>query len=117
MILEDQSVVQYMKKSGHLFKKTWGENVTGGVAMAAFFVILGAIGIIPLVISLVVGSFVIPVVSVVVVYWIILVIIYSGLQGIFVTALYNYANSGKLPSIYRPEVIEKAFRPRAYGNI
>jgi len=114
MIFENISVIQSIKKSGYLFKKTWGENVIGQFSMGFFFLMLGLIGIIPLVISFFIGSFIIIVLAValVIIYWVILAIISSALSGVFVTALYNYANTGKVPSVYSPEVIESAFKPK-----
>lgn len=78
------------------------------------FVGLGAIGIIPIVITR--ASF--AVIAAVVVYWFILGIIYSSLKGIFVATLYDYANNGEIPSIYSPEVIKNAFiKSRIYLGV
>lgn len=45
-------------------------------------------------------------------------IVSASLDGIFVTALYNYANTGKIPSAYSPEVIRDAFQPKnPHGDI
>jgi len=114
MIFENISVMQSIKKSGHLFKKTWGENVMGQFSMGLFFLVLGIVGIIPLVISFFTGSFIITILvaALMILYWGILGIISSSLSGIFVAALYNYANTGKIPSAYSPEVIKNAFKPK-----
>ena len=114
MIFEDISVIQSIKKSGHLFEKTWGENVIGQFSMGFFFFILGLIGVVPLILSFSTGSFILTIsaLALMIIYWVILGIISSSLNGIFVTALYDYANTGKIPSIYSSEIIKNAFKPR-----
>jgi len=120
MIFENIGVFESIKKSGHLFKKTWGENVIAQFSMGFIFAILGILGIIPIVISFLTGSFAIIILAfaITVVYWVILGIVSASLNGIFVAALYNYANTGKIPSAYSPEVIEGVFRPKnIHGTI
>ncbi len=114
MVFENISVFESIKRSGYLFKKTWGENVIGQFSMGFIFLILGIAGIIPLILALMAGSFVliIPVFALVVIYWIFLGIVSASLEGIFVAALYNYASTGKIPSAYSPEVITTAFQPK-----
>jgi hypothetical protein len=51
---------------------------------------------------------------------VILAVIYSAMQGIFVTALYTYARTGTVPSAFNRDLIENAFRPKQgtlQGNI
>ncbi len=114
MVLENMSVFESIKKSGYLFKKTWGENVIGQFSMGFVFFILGIAGLIPLVISFLTGSqiLIIAVIALTIIYWIILGIVSASLDGIFVAALYNYANTGKIPEAYSPEVIKGAFQPK-----
>ncbi len=119
MVLENTGVFESIKKSGSLFRKTWGENVIGQFSMGFVFAILGIIGIIPLVASFFTGSVVIiiPLIALTIIYWVILGVISASLDGIFVAALYNYANTGKIPSAYSPEVIRGAFQSKnAPGN-
>ncbi len=119
MVFENIGVMESIKKSGYLFKKTWGENVIGQFSMGLIFFILGIIGLIPLILSFLAGSpvIIISAVVLVIIYWVVLGIISSSLDGIFVTALYNYANTGKIPSAYSPEVLTNAFRPKDPGGI
>lgn len=119
LIFEDLSIMESIKKSGYLFKKTWGETVIGQFSMGLFFTILVFFGFIPLVISFFLGS-VIAVVfgfAIMLLYWIFLGIVSSSLNGIFITALYNYANTGKIPSAYSSEIIENAFKPKISRGI
>ena len=45
-------------------------------------------------------------------YWIGLAIIQSALQGIFLTACYQYAVTGEVPSVFSREYIVEAWRPK-----
>ncbi|HEY9205606.1 MAG TPA: DUF6159 family protein [Candidatus Methanoperedens sp.] len=120
LVLENTSVFESIKKSGYLFKRTWGENVIGQFSMGFIFFILGLIGIVPLGLLFITSSFnmIILVFALTVIYWVVLGIVSASLDGIFVAALYNYANTGKIPSAYSPEVIRGAFQPKNIpGNI
>ncbi len=120
MVIENISVFESIKKSGYLFKKTWGENVIGQFSMGFVFSILGLIGIVPLVLLFVTGFFIfiIPIFALTVIYWVVLGIVSTSLDGIFIAALYNYANTGKIPAAFSPEVIRDAFQPKNIpGNI
>ncbi len=119
MVFENISVIGSIKKSGHLFRKTWGENVIGQFSIGLIFFILGIIGIIPLILSLYTASLIIiiAVFALVVIYWVFLGIISSSLDGIFVTALYIYANTGKVPSAYSAEVVKGAFQSKNPSGI
>lgn len=112
MIFENKSAFASIKQSGSLFKKTWGENVIGQFSMGLVFGLLSLIGIIPLVLAFFSGS--LPVIIIVgglaVLYWVILAILSTSLNGIFVAAMYNYAKNGKVPSAYSPELVKGAFR-------
>ncbi len=114
LVLENTSVFESIKKSGYLFKRTWGENVIGQFSMGFIFFILGLIGIVPLGILFITGSFnmIILAFAMTVIYWVVLGIVSASLDGIFVAALYNYANTGKIPSAYSPEVIKNAFQTK-----
>lgn len=119
LIFEDLSIMESIKKSGYLFKKTWGETVIGKFSMGLFFTILVFFGFIPLVISFFLGSIIAVVFgfAIMLLYWIFLGIVSSSLNGIFITALYNYANTGKIPSAYSSEIIKNAFKPKISRGI
>lgn len=114
LVLENKSVVQSIKTSGNLFKKTWGENVIGQVSISTFFGILAMLGVMILAIAFITGSLFIIVsgVLVTVLYWSILVLVSSSLGGIFTTALYQYANTGKISPVYSPDFIKSAFKQK-----
>lgn len=113
MIFENKSVIKSISGSGQLFKKTWGENVIADVTMGFFFFILGLLGLVPLFISFFIGNvFIILIVAVlIIIYWVILAIVSSSLKGIFIVTLYNYAKTGKIPLVFKQEIIRGAFKP------
>ena len=123
LVIEDKGVVDAMKESVALFRKTWGESVVGSVSIGLIFgaiVVVGFLGVfaafftrsIPVMIFAF-GLFIVllAVVSVVA----------SAMQGIFVTALYTYAKTGNVPAGFGKGVLENAFVPKepvfGSGNI
>ena len=109
MIFENLSVPHSIKKSGYLFKKTWGEKVFGQFSISLFFLFLVLIGVSILsVLFFKTDLFTILLIA----YLVILEIIISGLNVIFATALYIYASTGKIPPAFSPEVIKNAFVPK-----
>ena len=117
MVLEKVSVTDSIKKSGALFKKTWGENVVGHFSMGLVFFLLALLGIIPLgiaVLSAMSGSLPIMVVfiGITFLYWMILGILNASLSGIFMTALYNYASKGTVLGGFSEESIKGAYVPK-----
>jgi len=124
LILEDKGVVDAIRESVALFRKTWGESVVGSVSIGLIFgaiVVVGLLGVFAAllftrslgVMILAVGLFIVllAVVSVVA----------SAMQGIFVTALYTYAKTGNVPTGFGKGVLENAFVPKepvfGTGNI
>jgi hypothetical protein len=117
MIFENVSVTDSIKKSGAIFKKTWGENVVGQFSIGVFFMLLALLGIVPLiigVISLTSGSF-IPMIlffGIAILYWVIIAIVSSSLNGVYLTALYNYASKGVVPAGFSEESIKAAWKTK-----
>jgi hypothetical protein len=118
LILEDKGVFDSLKESVTLVKKTWGESIVGSASMALIFVVIGIIaaagvfGIMmlgnPTVFFIALALFLLLVV--------VLAVVYSAMQGIFVTALYAYAKTGTVPSAFNPDLIKNAFVPKQ-GNL
>ncbi len=113
IIFEKFSVFESIKRSGSLFKKTWGENVLGQFTFGAFFLLLSIVGIVPFALAVLSRSLGLILITIgfVILYWVLLGIIITSLNGIFVTALYLYATTGKVPAGYSKEIVESAFVP------
>jgi len=106
LVLENLGLIDSIKKSGYLFKKTWGENAIGNLSIGAFFILLFIIGLVPL--ALIAYYYTVWVFLILVFYVIILSILSSSLTSIYTVALYNYANTEKI-SFFSQETIKKAF--------
>jgi hypothetical protein len=117
MIFEEVSVIDSIKKSGALFKKTWGENVVGQMSMGLFFFVLFMLGIVPIVIGvLFLMSGVWPIfaglICLTFLYWIAIAILSASLNGVYTTALYNYATKGVVPQGFSEASIKSAWKPK-----
>jgi hypothetical protein len=116
MVLENVSVTDSIKKSGALFKKTWGENAVGQFSMGLVFFLLALLGIIPIVIGVFSAATSVPLMivffGVTFLYWLVLGILNASLNGIFMTALYNYASKGTVVGGFSEESIKGAYVPK-----
>jgi hypothetical protein len=114
LVFEEKGVADAIKESWALFKRTWGENVIGQISLALPFVAIGALVIVAAVAVALVGNPVLAVAALVVAIILIaaLGIVYTALHGIFVAALYVYAQSGEVPSGFQRGLVEGAFAPK-----
>ena len=119
MIFEEKGTFQAMKESIGLFRKAWGESIIGQASIGIVFVVLMLVGLIPVGIALLSGSFTLFIIlaAVYVVYLAILTVIASALQGIYNTALYLYAKTGSVPEAFTKEIVETAFVPKMVGGM
>jgi len=94
-----------------LFKKTWGEAVVGRFSIGAvmFLGILGGIAAIFFASLIGIFALTIAVAVAIFIFWIILFLLTITLNGIYITALYNYATKKKLPKGFSEEFIKSAF--------
>lgn len=120
LILEDKGVVDSVKDSVSLIRKTWGESIVGGGSIFLVFLVIGVVACLGIFgVMLVTGSFLLAVALFILVVAI-LAVVASAMQGIFVTALYTYAKTGRAPTSFNKELIENAFLPKqgsTQGNI
>lgn len=87
-----------VKRSASIFKKTWGETLTGGFTLGGIFLLAALAGLIPLFAGIAIGG-VVPILVgalVTVVYWVLLGLVGSAANSILVAALYRYATTGKV---------------------
>ena len=114
IVIEGMGVRDAIKKSGSLFKRTWGENLAAqiGFSLIGFVAVLPAIAII--VFGIGAGGGAAAAAVVVGIVWIIVVsVILAALSVIFQTALYHFAIDGSVPSGYFGDsVMRSAFRQK-----
>lgn len=115
LILEDKGVFDSLKESLTLIKKTWGESMIGAGSIAIIFIVIGIIGVLCVMATLFLeplNLLFLPVLVLFLLLVIVLAVVYSAMQGIFVTALYTYAKTGTVPSGFNPDLIKNAFVPK-----
>jgi hypothetical protein len=114
LVLEDKGVIDAMKESVALFRKTWGESVVGTFSIGLIFGAIAAVGLLIVFASLLTGSLlvIIPAVALFILLVAVVSVVSSAMQGIFVTALYQYAKTGTVPPSFDRGLIEGAFAPK-----
>ena len=112
MIFEERPVVDSVKQSWNLMKRTWGESLVGSGGIGLFIFLLAIPGIIPIALGVVLGSggAVIGGIALAVLYWLVLACISSALGGIYRAALYVYATEQRVAPGYSQEFVTGAFR-------
>jgi hypothetical protein len=114
---KEVSAFDAVKESADLFKRTWGEQMVAnaGIGFATFIIILVMIAVaVPLIIlaASIHGALVIPLVLSLVAGFFLLTLVTSALKGIYSAALYRYATTGEAGGPFSGEMMEEAFRPR-----
>ncbi|MEN6343329.1 MAG: DUF6159 family protein [Methanospirillum sp.] len=122
MVFEERGVVDAMKGSLSLVKRTWGESIVGNLSIGLVFFVIGAVGFVLVLATLLLGNMLVvfAAVALYIVLVAVLAILASAMQGIFVVALYLYAKTGEVPAVFDRDLVEGAFAPRARargGNI
>jgi hypothetical protein len=117
LVLEGKSPFTAIKESGVMLKNTWGERLVINAGTGLVFGLLGLLAFIPIaaaVALMVNGSIVlgIALIACAILYFVILMLISSTLTGVFQTALYLYARTGQLPTVYEPAMVQFAFRQK-----
>jgi hypothetical protein len=114
IVMEGVGPINALKRSGTLFKSTWGENLVGQAGLG----LVGLLAVLPglLVIGLGILSGATPVIVVAVaiggVYLCVAAAVISALSGIYRTALYRFATQGEAPAGFDREIMVSAFRPK-----
>jgi hypothetical protein len=118
IMLEDLGPIAALKRSGTLFKQTWGENLVAqaGFGLFGFVAILPAIAVGALGIAS--GNGVVAGVAIgIAVAWIaIVMVVLAALSGIYRTALYRYAVDSKAPPAFSGTDLSSAFQPKQRGR-
>jgi hypothetical protein len=108
LVLEGKPVGASLKRSAGLFKKTWGETVSGslGLGLLSFLFMLPVIAVAVLLarlnplLGVVVGLIGMAVVGV----------FFQALNGVYLASLYRYASEGETPAGFSQDELASAFR-------
>ena len=118
IMLEDVGPVAALKRSGTLFKQTWGENLVAqaGFGLFGFVAFLPAIAVGAL--GIATGNTAVMVVTIgIAVVWIaIVMLVLAALSGIYRTALYRYAVDGRAPQAFSSADLSGAFAAKRRGR-
>jgi hypothetical protein len=103
-----------LKRSAQLFRKTWGEQVVGGFSFGLIFFLLALPGfVLPIMGGTMAGpAGLITGLAVMILYFVLLAVISSATHGIFVAALYRFANDGQVPPGFTAENFSMAWQPK-----
>jgi hypothetical protein len=109
--------VEAIKRSSSLLKKTWGEQIVGGLSIGLIFGLLAIAAVILGIVAAVFVADTSPAAAIAIVVTLVLVLlgiglISSTLGGIYSAAVYNYAIGGSADEFFREDLIKNAFRPK-----
>ncbi len=115
LVVERTGPIDAIKRSIAILKKTWGEALVGNFGLGLFTFLL----LLPAFVILAAGAYLLTVsaplgITVLVLGFLYLVLwgaASSALNGIFVSALYEYAARGQIPQGFDREQVELAFKP------
>jgi uncharacterized protein DUF6159 len=112
LVIEGIGPIAAVKRSGELFKRTWGENLMTNAGIGIVALVATLAGAIPLVLLIMVGGPIAVVGVVALVLWVIAVSLVSAtLTGILQVALYRFATEAQVPGFDTDE-LRGTFRTR-----
>jgi hypothetical protein len=118
IVFEDVGPIVALKRSGHLLKQTWGENLFAQIGLG----LVGFVAALPAVVVGVLGAaagtlvITVPLVAIAAAWLAIVAAVMAALSGIYRTALYRYAMDGQVPAPFAGLDIEHAFGPKRTGS-
>jgi hypothetical protein len=114
LVLEERSLTDSFTRSVDVFKRTWGETVTGGMnfgaaALCAWSSLVAAAGLLAWA-----GASAAVVVSIFLAGSGLLLVFFAALDGIYLASLYHYAVQGQTPPGFERETLQQAFVPKGH---
>jgi Family of unknown function (DUF6159) len=116
LVFEGLGPIAAVKRSGELFKRTWGENLMTNAAIGIVGLVAILAGAIPLLaLFLLGGAFAVIGIVAFVVWCAVVMLVSATLTGIFQVALYRFATGNDVPG-FAPEQLRGSFRARGDGG-
>jgi hypothetical protein len=114
IVFEDVGPITALKRSAHLLKQTWGENLAAQIGLGLIGLIAFIPGLAVIFLGVAAGDVLVtvPLVAVGAVLLAIAMSIVAALSGIYRTALYRYAVDGQVPQAFATTDLEHAFGQR-----
>jgi len=110
LVIENEGPVSALKRSASMLKKTWGEQLIGNFSFGLIFLLLALPGILFLFLGIAANSVALIVGAVV--YFTVISLAQSALQGIFQAALYLYMRDGKAPEGFDTSALQASIGHR-----
>jgi hypothetical protein len=111
---EDIGPVEALHRSAAIFSETWGEELAGGFSFGFIFMLMAVVGVVLPIVGGKYGSKgIMAGATVMIIYWILLGVISSAVQGIFVAALYRYATTKQIPPGFQRQDFANAWQPKS----
>jgi hypothetical protein len=116
LVVEGVGPIEAVKRSTHLLKKTWGEQIAGNLGIGAVFTLafLGVValfvGVLALVIPTNSAPLILGVVAAFVLAGVLMSLIGSTLSAIYTAAVYRYATEGDPGGMFEAALVRDAFR-------
>ena len=114
LAFEDLTPIEAIKRSSRLFKDTWGEKVAGSFSLSVVFLVLALPGFGLWIAAMILGGTYGMLIGLafLVLYFLLLSVVSSAIQGIFNAALYRYACFKQVPPAFSPDLITSAWTPK-----
>jgi hypothetical protein len=112
LAFEDLGPVGALKRSAHLFRNTWGEEVVGGISISVIFLLLALPGVALWAGCLAIGGIngMAVGIGLMVLYFLLLAVVSAAVRGIYVAALYRYASTGQVAPGFKRENFSMAWQ-------
>lgn len=117
IVIERRPFSEAFKTSLSMIRSTWGDQVTAnfglGIAALLAFLLAVAISVLLFFVLSPLGAAGVIIASLVAVVMVVAVaLVFATLEGIYKAALYSYAATGVVPTLFPDETIQNAFRQR-----
>ncbi len=103
LVIENEGPISALRRSASMLKTTWGEQIIGNFSFGLIFLLLALPGVVLVVAGIGAGN--VPVIILAVVYFLLIALVQSALQGIFQAALYLYMRDGTAPEGFETEAL------------
>ena len=115
LAFEGLTPVAAFKRSSNLFRDTWGEKVIGGFSLSLISLLLALPGIGLWIVAIALGGVngMIFGAALMILYFLMLSVFMSAVQGIFNAALYRYACFKQVPPAFSQGLLASAWSPKS----
>lgn len=114
LAMENTGPMEALSRSADLFRQTWGEELAGGFSFGLLFGLLALPAIfLPIYGASQGGRTALVGIALAIVYWVLLGVVNSTVQGVFTAALYRYATTKEIPAGFDSSSLQQAWQPKS----